>query len=406
MSHESASSDLFASNGEIIPIIIDKTIIIGYNRTVVIPLNEKEGCSMFPYLRNASIVVVILLTLTACGGGGTPPANNSGIKGIAVDPYIVSAVFCEDKNNNGVCDPGEQVSTVSDISGVFYFSNALTLGSDIIVKTQGTHNGVLYTGDIKRKVDQADNLVISPLTTLLANGWTEQNVIDVLQHSNSITSLTAADLKKDPLAGIETLDAASLTADHFKIVKSTISIHSFLSIMKSVLTGTGGGYNITYAVFSSPTASINGQTPQWYVDRMVDRITEGLDPAILTSIASQRTMAATICASVPPIAGGPLPPPPVATAGDMIRGSVAIADYVISKVTSSLTYAPTLADYGPWRQQLGLRFYLIRTKNDPCVSAGITNNAFNTALGEPFNPAWTSCKISTGPTRTGEAVCF
>jgi hypothetical protein len=359
---------------------------------------------MFPYLRSAFVVVVILLTLAACGGGGggggTPPAGNSGIKGIAVDPYIVSAVFCEDKNNNGVCDPGEQISTTSDASGVFYFSNALTMGSDIIVKTQGMDNGVPYTDDIKRKVDQTDNLVISPLTTLLANGWTEGQVITVLQHSGGITGLTAADLKKDPLAGIETLDAANLTADHFKIVKSTISIHSFLSIMKSVLTGTGGGYNITYAVFSNPTASINGQTPQWYVDRMVDRIGGGLDPALVTSISSSVATGSAICTAFG------LGAAPSATAGDVIRGSVAIADYVIPKVVNDLTYAPTLAEYGPWRSQLGLRFYLIRNKTNLCISGGITAGAFTAALGEAFDPTWTSCKISTGPTRTGEAVCF
>ena len=90
----------------------------------------------------------------------------------------------------------------------------------------------------------------------------------------------------------------------------------------------------------------------------------------------------------------------------MIRGSVAIADYVIPKVVADLTYAPTLADYGPWRQQLGLRFYLIRTKNDPCVRMGIQYGAFTATLGEAFDTSWTSCKISTGPTRTGEAVCF
>ncbi len=359
---------------------------------------------MYPYLRSASVVVVILLTLAACGGGGggstSVDNSNQGTRLVAVDPYIVGMVFCEDKNNNGVCDPGEQVSSASNTSGEAYFASAVTPSSVIIVQTQGLHNGVPYTGEIKRIVDQTNNLVISPLTTLLANGWTEQNVIDVLQHGGSITGLTAADLKKDPLAGVEGLDASTLTADHFKIVKSTISIHSFLSIMKSVLTGTGGGYNITYAVFSSPSASINGQTPQWYVDRMVDRIGGGLDPALVTGISSSVAYGSATCT------GYGLPAAPPATAGDVIRGSVAIADYVIPKVVNDLTYAPTLAEYGPWRTQLGLRFYLIRTKAHPCISAGISYGAFTPMLGEPFSASWTSCKISTGPTRTGEVVCF
>jgi hypothetical protein len=356
---------------------------------------------MFQCLRNVSVVVVVMLLLAACGGGGsTPPAGNTGIKGIAVDPYVVAATFCEDKNNNGVCDPSEQVSTASDTSGVFYFSNALTLGSDIIIDTPGTHLGVPYTGEIKRTVDQADNLVVSPLTTLLANGWTAANVISVLQNSGSITGLTEADLKKDPLAGVESLDAVSLTSDDFKIIKSTIAIHSFLTIMQGVLTGptvTGGGYNITYAVFSSPSATFGGHAPQWYVDTMVDRIGGGLDPAIVSGITSSLATASAICT------GFGLPAAPPATAGDVIRGSVAIADYVIPKVVNDLAYAPTLAEYGPWRSQLGLRFYLIRTKAHPCISAGIANNAFTTALGEAFSSSWTSCKINSG---TGNVECF
>lgn len=77
---------------------------------------------MFQCLRSVSLVVVIMVSLSGCSGGGsTPPANKTGIKGVAVDPYVVGATFCEDKNNNGVCEPGEQVSTASDASGIFYF---------------------------------------------------------------------------------------------------------------------------------------------------------------------------------------------------------------------------------------------------------------------------------------------
>ena len=353
---------------------------------------------MFQCLRSSSAIAAVVLSLAACGGGGGggSQAADTGIKGVAVDPYIVGAAFCEDKNTNGVCDPGEQVSTASDAAGRFTFSNALTLGSDIIIAVQGTHNGVTYTGDIKRKVDQADDLVVSPLTTLLANGWTAANVVAVL-NSGGITGLTGADLTKDPMAGIEALDGTSLTTDHFKIVKSSIAVHSFLSIMKGVLTGptiTGGGYNITYSLFSSTTFS-NGLKPQDYVDRMVDCIGSGLDPALVSSISSSIATASAICASY-----GLTAPP--ATAGDVIRGSVAIADHVIPRVVADLSYAPTLAEYGPWRSQLGLRFYLIRTKDHPCIRAGINSSAFTGALGQNFNLNWTSCRINS----SGEVECF
>jgi hypothetical protein len=123
--------------------------------------------------------------------------------------------------------------------------------------------------------------------------------------------------------------------------------------MQGVLTGPDGGYNITYARFSDPTVLINGQTPQWYVTRMVDRIGGGLDPGILSSIDTVLAAAATQCTS------NGLPAPPPATAGDVIRGSVAIADYVIPKVINDLTYAPNAAEYGPWRSELGRDFWLL-----------------------------------------------
>jgi hypothetical protein len=334
---------------------------------------------------------------TPSGGGTT--ASSQGIKGIAVDPYVVGAKFCEDINNNGICDAGEQVSTASNASGIFYFQNTLTLGTNIIISSQGMHNGVAFTGKIKRNVDQADNLVVSPLTTLLANGWTAANVISVLQSSGGIAGLTEADLKKDPLAGVEGLDATTLTADHFKAIKSTLVIHSFLSIMQGVLSGPSvpaGGYNISYAVFNSGVL-LNGQSPQWYVDRMVDRIGSGLDPAILTGINANLTVATAICRGVG------LPAAPPATAGDIIRSSVAIADYVIPKVVNDLTYAPSQSEYGPWGAKLGLRYYLIRNMGDPCVSAGIAHGAFTTPLGEAFNRSWSYCKINSA---TGLVECF
>jgi len=316
------------------------------------------------------------------------------VSGTAVDPYIVGATFFEDKNNNGLYDAGELLSSATNSSGVFTFDTALTRGSTLLIKDMGIHNGVAYTGEIMRTVDQDNNLVISPITTLLANGWTTDQIISVLTHTTGLQGITAADLTKDPLAGIETLDQTTLTAAHFRNVWATTAIHSFLSIMQHVLVGSGQGYHITYAMFSNPSVSVNGQTPQWYVDRMVERIGMGLDPHILTDIDNQLATATSICTS----AG--LPAPPRASAGDVIRGSTVIADYVIKKVIQDLTYAPTLAEYGPWRMELGRDFYIIRNKNNPCITGGIQNGAL------PNVTACTSFKLDIVSGTTPTVVCI
>ena len=328
-------------------------------------------------------------------------------KGVAVDPYISGATFFEDLDNNGIRDDGEQVSTVSDAKGGFSFSGPLTTGSTLIMDGKGTHNGVAYTGTLKRVVEASGILVASPLTTLLANGWAVEQVVSVLGTAG--LSLTVEDLTKDPMSGLDQKDAEALLDTDLEKIRASISVYAFLSIMDQViqLAKTGeipveglsditSGYDLSYDKFTLH--------PNWQVllTAMVTLIKDGLSTEVVSTIDSTLSQATTTCATFG------LPAPPSATAGDVIRASVAISNYVIPKVIDSCKvldtvtgfpkcdYTPGLADYGNWRWELGEKFYVLRTKSNGCISAGITNGLL---------PDVSSCKTFVVNAASGEVDC-
>ncbi len=141
------------------------------------------------FVRRCLVAILATMFLAACGGSGgssshTPAAGGSGI---AVDPYIVGAVF-----NEVFVDPetGEeeilQTSTRSDGNGNFSFDKPFSEDSVIVIsETRGLHNGIPFNGRLKRKVDDNGTLVTSPITTLLAEGMDENAVVDLVAGANA-----------------------------------------------------------------------------------------------------------------------------------------------------------------------------------------------------------------------------
>ncbi len=322
----------------------------------------------------AGLLAVGIIAIILIGFGGACAKKNSSkdtvvsssaapsvaIVGEAVDPYIEGARFFEDIDNDGVKDAGEQVSSLSNSLGVFTFQDALQEGSTITLdgSVTPTHVGVDYTAKIKRKVGAGEttgSLVASPLTTLLANGWTELQIVGVLTQAG-LSSITTTDLTLNPMSVIENYDSAVLTTSHLTKIKSSIAIYCFLSIMDGIITATDV-YDLTYDAFVSCTYTNTAAL----LTRMVDQISFGLSPTILSTIQGQMN-----AISLPPL----VPPLPVVTAGDVIRASVAIANYIIPKVIVDINYAPTLNQCVTWAQQLGYGFYIIRNNTNQTIIAG------------------------------------
>ncbi len=163
----------------------------------------------------------MLSLLTGCHGGGHGENENSAkisdvTQGVAVDPYIVGAVFQEiDENGTTVL---QRQSSPSDESGVFSFPKPLTVGSIIEMKisNKGMHGGVPYGGLLRRSIGVDDHLSVNvtPLTSLLANGIPEEDVLQSL-HNAGFTDLTVADLYSNPMidrSGNSTEDLMQMTS--------------------------------------------------------------------------------------------------------------------------------------------------------------------------------------------------
>lgn len=301
------------------------------------------------------VIFVVGISITSCGTSASSGSSTStvGARGIAVDPYVVGARFFEDLNNNGQWDTVEQLSTLTDSNGVFTFANALTTTSTLLLDrtVTATHNGVTYTGNIKRIVDSITaTLVASPLTTLLANGWTEIEIIDVLSTAG-LTGLTASDLTANPMEGIENL--TTVTEAELVKIRASIAIYSFMTVMDTLISGQG--YDINYTTFS------NTATARPALRAMVNSINYCLSPTLLTTIQTQMGSSQYSLPSV--------------TVGDIIRASVAVTNYVIPQVVAApITFTPNATILSTLGNQLGVNFYIIRNKDNMFITYAVNQS--------------------------------
>jgi mono/diheme cytochrome c family protein len=180
--------------------------------------------------------LLLIGLFTGCGGGSSSndiPDSTSGHpatsvnRGIAVDPYIVGAIFEE------ISADGTRIlqnSTVSDSNGRFVFTNPVQDGSTIRIKisSRGMHGNAPFTGILKRKVyaGDAQEAVVSPLTTLLANGMSENEVIALLANAG-LGNLEPEDLTRDPMQGLAGA-TGNINNDQLRGLQANMAVNALL----------------------------------------------------------------------------------------------------------------------------------------------------------------------------------
>ena len=184
-------------------------------------------------VKSIAISVIVSAILVGCGSsndetGNTtitpPPASSTALT--IVDPYIQDAVMYWDKNNNGTFDSGEQTSTPTSKYGACTFTPALADGAKVAMKSKGIHNGVPFDGSLTANISGTG--IVSPMTTLLEKFDGDTTAVLNLLTTAGIT-LTAADLTKDPMSG---LDSASATLDDdVKKIQASVAINTFLEVI-------------------------------------------------------------------------------------------------------------------------------------------------------------------------------
>jgi predicted CxxxxCH...CXXCH cytochrome family protein len=172
-----------------------------------------------------------VLLLSACGGGGVSTDAITGgtvTQGIAVDPYIVGAVFQEIEPGTGMI---LQESSPSDETGMFSFDEPLTPGSVVeLVPNTGLHGGAPYDGVLRRLVgtDDDGSVVVSPLTTLLANGATPDGLVAAFNDAG-LTGLSVADLDADPMAGLAYMTTGVADQD-LKLLQASMAANAYMEV--------------------------------------------------------------------------------------------------------------------------------------------------------------------------------
>ena len=181
------------------------------------------------------IAFIMSAFLYGCGGssgsGSDAPDSRVGSSGVAVDPYLVGAVFCIDANENGLCEDSETESTPSDENGVFTFPVTLAEGDKIVMKTAGTHNGVPYKFDKMASEYTGSNLVVSPLTTLMERGLSAEDVALLLDPDGEL-GLSAEDVTVDPVAALEGL-SGGVTDANLAAVRASIGAYMLLRMLEN-----------------------------------------------------------------------------------------------------------------------------------------------------------------------------
>ncbi|KIH78000.1 hypothetical protein SAMN05660860_02330 [Geoalkalibacter ferrihydriticus] len=261
------------------------------------------------------LAVLVPFFLTGCGSSSTSSAPISGddvlTSGIAVDPYIEGAVFAEMLDGEEL-----QRSTSSDKNGLFSFTEPLTPGSLIVMVEGGIHNGVPFTGTLKRQVDSATDaegrLIASPLTTLLANGLSADEVIGLLGDAG-IEGLSPADLTADPMAGLLEISGEEATDEALARLQAAMTVRAFLTVVDAL--SESEGWEVTLEDFTEDRRGLLAQ--------MATGVKATLNATKVQAISSNIALGLGVSDA-----------PPVRLV-DVIQTAVSITDYVTARVIST-----------------------------------------------------------------------
>lgn len=166
--------------------------------------------------------------LASCGGGGgsssEPAPAPTPSAGVAVDGYLIGSTVLCDSNGNGLSDAGE-LSVGTDAGGNFRFNSGCTAAL-VVRGGSSVDTGLPFKGVLKAP---AGATVVSPLTTMVAAGMTNAQVVVAL-------GLTAGTdlLKTDPAA------SANGALSNPGLMKATLAMQQLLQKTTELFAGLGG----------------------------------------------------------------------------------------------------------------------------------------------------------------------
>lgn len=319
-----------------------------------------------------SSVVLSALMLGGCGGGGSSSGGTSyAVSGVAVDPYISGAVFCEDKDGSDTCDGTEQLSTTSDANGNFYFSNALAGTGQILMKSGsfGTHNGTAYDLQLAIPISSSatSSINITPMTTLMARGDfnTNNDLATSLNTSYGLANggvvaapLTGSDIVANPLTNL-TLNSSTVTDDELKTLRAQLASYTSLKVLEQLK-----------AKYPTLSATDYQHALGVVYGSALKLINAGLSAQLLSDAESyKQTITSGVPVTVPPITLDDITKTAIAisqrlaTVGaDACENSAPNSSHMLIAEAAVTTKMGNITGNNGWGMQLGQRYYAVRNK--------------------------------------------
>lgn len=220
-----------------------------------------------------------------CGGGSSTVVGGSGK---IVDGYVSGATVVCDTNDNGVKD-GAEVSTTTNATGDFTFTPACTAP---IFSTGGTNvdTGLAFVGVLKAP---AGSTMVTPLTTLVASGMTNEQVVAALGLPAG-TNVTTA----DPIAtGNEDLRRKTLVVQ--QIIQKTSETMASLAGDNSASTVQAIFKDVATAVATTIKAAVVAAPPNTAVlvgagNTVSDTLVKSAVAASVTAVAASSNVPAAV----------------------------------------------------------------------------------------------------------------
>lgn len=313
----------------------------------------------FAILASIFLLIAVCFGLIGCGnptGGG---GGGGGTTFKIVDPYIVGARLYVDYDNDGEWEDGEPSSEASGPTGVFVFTTMPTMDGTLRICLKGEHLGVTYEAWLSRPFStlESGNIIVSPLTTLLAGtGVSSQEIVDIL-HTYASIEINVEDVSADPWGNLENRSGNGITETEIRKIKASICTYALVMIFSDIIKLGIEPYNISWETIDDNS----GQVSQM-----------GL--AVNLSLSTTEIQTA-----YDHIAGGgwPVPPPPV-TVGDVAKAAFVITDAYVKYAISTApnyTFCPSIEPelVGP---DLGVLFYCLKNKGNDVVQGGLEGHYF------------------------------
>lgn len=205
-------------------------------------------------IKAAALCLAAAVTLQGCGGSGQDKGrasanNNQSFRGVVIDGYLARAMVFLDYDNNSTLDPWEPFAFTDDAG--YYSFNPITNTdycatdapaelqiyclkskrslTEAVIRVDGGYDvstGEPFHGQLSRRISisssgAVNNVVISPLTTLLTNVSSAEQKSAIL----SALGITEADLD------VDYFNSDSASGLNHALLNAALKLHKTISVM-------------------------------------------------------------------------------------------------------------------------------------------------------------------------------